>query len=128
MNPIGTTIELGRFKSTRDEYRHALPFAIYFVYTPNGFYVVKGMSEQVKEGVKGAFPNAVYFYTYWKNGEWRGSWGSTCAIYWTPEKIGNRTKYLLSMNTAEGYKPKIMTVRRIPRKWLPVYDQALPRK
>lgn len=126
-------IELGKFTPTKTVVpwgKAANPFAIYFVYCPNKFIIVKGMSEDVKKYVEENFPRAVYRYTYWKDGESRGYWASTTTIYFTPVDVGKRQKYQIWIQTGnsnETFK-KFLTVRRIPNKWLDIYNLAVPKR
>lgn len=117
-------VEISEFRHTKDEYRHALPYAIYFVYTEDGREIhVKGMSDEVKKYVYRHYPRSFYAYTYWKKGECRGGWGSPMRIYMMPRQIDNRLRYEISITTKTGHKT-IAKVRRVPRRWLKEYSEA----
>lgn len=135
MKKMGTVIELSKFvpapaKEPLENFwqrKESHPFAINFVYTPEGFFVVKGRSDEVQQYIDARFPKYLVRYTYWKNGQSRGSWRSNLPIYWSKynSKLYRSEKhYTLSINTADGFKENVLRVRRIPKVWLPIYDQA----
>jgi len=80
----------------------------------------------------------LYRYTYWKNGLSRGGWHSSGQVYikqiseydiinprhqnhrYTRKDIGKHEILIFT-----GDKPTVLLVRRVPHKWLPVYDKAL---
>jgi hypothetical protein len=101
------------------------PFSIYFVYTPKGNYAVKGMHQQVQTYVEQHFPTALYRYTFWKNGRCRGSWVFRPRdIYIRPVVIRNHRRYQL-MAYRGGESRIFCSFRRIPRYWLPLYDEVM---
>jgi hypothetical protein len=135
MKTIGEVIELSKFVPTPKEplatwreRKESHPFAIFFVYAPEGFFVVKGRSDEVEKYIKARFPKYVARYTFWKDGESRGNWTSNLPLYWSREYNRNNFRstkyYVLHMNTATGFKENLLRVRRIPKGWLPIYDQA----
>lgn len=117
-----TEVVLGNFKQSRDEFG-THPFAMYFVYTSNGSFVVKGMSEEVKHYVHQRYPRSIYYYSFWKQGQQRGSWGSPLRIYFGYKKIRGRSMYQISVYDDKKLYASI-NVRRVPRKWLEIYDSA----
>lgn len=122
-------IELGKFQHTKDkEWGSAQPFAIYFVYMQDRFVVVKGMSDSVKKYVHNHFPNSIYYYSFWQGKSCRGGWSSTKSIYFSPRRIDDdgRMYHEISITTKHGRKT-LMKVRRVPRRWLPEYEEALGR-
>jgi hypothetical protein len=105
----------------------ARPWTIYFVYTRHGNFVVKGYSDQVSDYVKLNFPNSFYRYTYWKDGQSRGSWSTTikdCYIYGPSEgPYAHKKKY--SMTFFKNGKSKIIYFRRIPHQWIEAIDSLM---
>ena len=112
------------------------PYSIFFVYTPDGNYVVKGMSEAVKTYVHQRFPRSFYQYTFWRKPSERdaffnrivssrGGWSSPMKLYFRPKKIGKRVKTFVSMNTKDGFQTEFMSFRRMPHKWIPIFSEAL---
>jgi hypothetical protein len=110
-----------------DPHNAGEPFCTYFVYTKTQRLVIKGSATKVKDYVDHQFPQSIYYATYWKQGECRGFWGcgKGMAAYWSQRRFGNRNKWVLCIDTAVGFLPQALIVRRIPRKWLTVYDQAV---
>jgi hypothetical protein len=103
------------------------PFSIYFVYTAEGNLIIKGPADAVRKYVDANFPRSVFYITYWRNGECRGLWGSAknFGVHWSQTPGGNRNLWTLGLETKDGYKDKVLQVRRVPRKWLKEYDAAL---
>lgn len=122
-------IEVGKFRKTKDSFG-TQPFCIAFVYSKFGNFVVKGMSREVETYIAQKFPFCFYKYTFWKNGESRGGWKTPngLALYFSPKKIKNRTRFVVSMNTTNGWQSDILTFRNMPKKWLPIFDSAIYRK
>jgi hypothetical protein len=142
------TIELGKFQTTKGDYT-TQPFTISFVLTPdNTWRVVKGMSDDVDEYVKKHFPICLCNKTYWKNGKSRSHWtfyGIQAYISWR-KKVENRLRHDFSDEAYQKHrkarlafqlmvfppgnegKPTIQWFRRVPRKWLDVYNLAAPEK
>lgn len=124
-------IELSKFRQTPDGspfnfwgQRGTQPFAIAFVYSDKGNFVVKGMERAVKKHIENHYPNSVYNMTYWKNGRSRGSWYSPRRIYIDLKEIaGGKRRYVISIVRDKKLVQKI-TVRRVPHKWLDAYNQA----
>jgi hypothetical protein len=52
--------------------RRSNPWAMYYVYSPKGRFIVKGDSEGVEKYVKQHFPLCIYRYTFWQKGVSRG--------------------------------------------------------
>ena len=135
MKAIGQVIELSKFVPTPKEpavtwhqRKESDPFAIFFVYAPEGFFVVKGRSDEVEKHIDKRFSKYLCCYTFWKNGKSRGGWKSNLPLYWTREYNSDSCRltkyYTLSMNTVNGYKENVLRVRRIPKGWLPIYNEA----
>ena len=96
------------------------PFTIFFVYTPNGNYVLKGGEEICKCYVKNNFAKCFYRYSFWMNGKSRGGWQSNCGIYFTPVPKSNKTQ--IHKYDKNGKFKLLITVRRIPHKWLEIFN------
>jgi len=118
-----TEIILGEYNRTAERFRASRPFTIYFVYAPEGNFVVKGMAPQVEEYVRKRFPICLCRYTFWQKGKSRGGWKSSQYLQLFIEKKGKR--YYVSMATEEGWQADVMSFRRVPHKWLPEYNKAL---
>ena len=126
----GRIINVGCFRHTKAVYG-SQPFAIYFVIAPEGFFVVKGMCEEVDHYVKVCWPRCIYRSTYWKGGISRGDWhvlGLDMSI--EPKRrdgIWDHRYYFSGcINGVE--QTDFMVVRRIPKRWLPIYDEIGPEK
>lgn len=120
-------IELGKFCKTYSNLTsNTEPFCIAFVYTKDGNHVVKGMTPEVEAYIKEKFPRSFYRYTFWKNGISRGGWRAPrwFKLYFSQRIIGKRQKYIVSMQTKDGFK-QLPAVRNLPKRWLPVYDEAI---
>ena len=68
-------IILGEYKRTSHSFRTSEPFAIYFVYAPEGNFVIKGMNNDVLKYVNDNFSKCVYNYTFWAYARERVSYG-----------------------------------------------------
>jgi hypothetical protein len=122
------------------------PFAIYYIYTPDGNFIVKGMADEVEEHVKLHFPISFFRSTYWAYGKSRGLWRSFCGIYIQEQRISadevvkricgvrtndddlysrGRIRYVISWQTENGYMPNALILRRMPHKWLPIFDKTI---
>jgi len=127
-------IVLSGFVKTRSKWSGTDPWTIAFVYTPDGDFVIKGMSEAVKTYVKSHFQKYIVNYTFWKNKsckmligwsripEKRGYWSSSRNIFISDRELSGHKKYEINVRTENG--TKIIQVRRVPRKWLDIYNQA----
>lgn len=104
-----------------------MPFVIVFVYSPEGFTVVKGMCDEAVAYVRAKFVKAVYCITYWKNGCRATLWFSNQRIYFSPIRKKNRQMTEILIYTDKVVAPEKLIVRRIPRRWLDVYDKAIPK-
>ena len=106
------------------------PYCMAFVYCEEGAFIVKGMCEEVHTYIAQRFPFSFYHYDYWADGKRRGGWRSPSglSLYFSPKRIGKRIKYVVSMNTKDGYQPEFLTFRRMPKKWLPIFNRALYHK
>jgi hypothetical protein len=135
---IHNVYECSRFHSSKASYGTE-PFAIAFVYSKNkGNWIVKGMAQEVEAYIKNNFDAAVWNMTFWKNGKNRSFWDSTHQIYFHQsqenQRIGKdgisylpqpRTLHIVHIQSKNGRYTKIMTVRRLPHKWIPAYDDAI---
>lgn len=119
-------IYLGDYVKKGNSFATCNPYAICFVYTPDGKYVVKGMSNECMNYVEENFPVCIYYYSFWHKGEQRGSWlFNGVGLYWQERGVDDdynrlkRKEFKLSDNVGNT----VMSVRRIPRRWIPVYDK-----
>jgi len=116
-------IVIADFHKTHGEYGTE-PYTIAFVYHPEGSCVVKGMSREVRNYIKNNFSRCIYYVTNWQNGKSRGYWSSTLALY-IVRKIKGRTRFVVSMRYKNGiYRKSVISFRRVPKKWLDIYNQA----
>jgi len=122
-------------------------WSIYFVYAPEGNFVIKGRNDKVEGYVKENFPRCIYHYTYWRDGKCRGGWMSTVKNFlilspshrqgvqrrekedYNYELYNPRPriqKYEVSVYDPTRRNPtQTMEFRRIPKKWLPEYDEMI---
>jgi len=123
-------IELSPFVKTENEfYGGTSPYTIAFVYHPEGNCIVKGMSQAVAKYISSNFPRCIYYITYWSNGECRGFWTSPLSLYIVRRtRLNGKTRFVVDMRTKDGFKRDVLSFRRVPRKWLDIYDQAITRK
>lgn len=122
-------IDLGSFVKTKGIFTTE-PYAIWFVYTPEGNFLVKGMSNLCKEYVEKNFSKYIARYTMWQKGKSRGSWVSCKGLFVNliprHDKYGmidykKRLKYRIGSSKTENF----LEFRKIPNKWLPEYDKLL---
>ena len=106
------------------------PWSLYFVYAPCGNYLLKGKSDVVEAYMKKHLPICLYRYTYWKNGEHRGSWRfSFPGMYVEDANPTSNRKYKIFAYKKKSHpspqEPETMTLtfRRIPKKWLDEYTE-----
>ena len=90
------------------------PWTIAFVYTPDGDFVIKGMSESVKTYVESHFQKYIVNYTYWNNKSckiiigWsripvnRWYWTSSRNIFISDRELSGHKKYEISVRTDDG--------------------------
>lgn len=118
-------IDLGPFKRTKGDL-----YGMWFVYAPEGNFLVKGMFGLCEEYVKKNFSKYIARWTMWKNGKSRGHWqcseGMHLSILSRIDKYGmidysKRMKYKVIFSKSD----EILEFRRIPKKWLPEYDRLL---
>lgn len=100
------------------------PFCIYFVYTPERDFIIKGLSCDITSYIKDNIQQYVCKYTMWQNGKVRaeGFISSHC-IYIKKEKLKNRVGYSVIMYD-KNYKRQNLFFRNFPKKWLSEYDIA----
>jgi len=103
-------------------------FTIVFVYTDNDEnYIIKGMSCRVDEYLKQYFRSTriIYNKTYWDDGCRCSSWNSNCSIYFFDKKLpGHKKVEITVFETGKSQPVKTLHVRRVPRRWLDIYDVA----
>lgn len=103
-------------------------FVIAFVYADTGNCVVKGMCQEVEDYIKKHFPRCIYNLTLWADGKSRNIWGSTRSIYIFHKQDDNdRLKYDISIYK-NGKRHSVACVRRVPHKWLDIYNDADPKR
>lgn len=120
-------IDLGPFKRTKGDL-----YGMWFVYTPQGNFLVKGMFGLCEEYVKKNFSKYIARWTMWKNGKSRGYWQCSrgMGVRVLPEQdeygmidysYSKRMKYKVVFDKSE----ETLEFRKIPKKWLPEYDRIL---
>ncbi len=118
-------IDLGPFKRTKGDL-----YGMWFVYTPQGNFLVKGMFGLCEQYIKKNFSKYIARWTMWKNGKSRGHWqcseGMSVSILSRMDKFGmidysQRLKYKVVFSKSE----ETLEFRKIPKKWLPEYDRIL---
>lgn len=112
------------------------PLAITFVYSPKGNVAVKGNPDAVYAYIHKHYPVCLYRYSYWRNGQERGSWRmqgvNLREIHesdWREEYISKfyasvprHNKFVVM--SADGKRP-LFSYRRLPRRWLEDWNNAL---
>ena len=102
------------------------PYAIYFIYSDHGNFVVKGMNDECLVYIKKNFPKCIYRATFWNHHISRGIWASLLPISFAPIRIGkhnNRRKVEITIYKPNGQISQF-TVRNVPHRWLPAYNEA----
>lgn len=118
------TIELSKFvKSPARGGHNTQPFTIAFVYSDAGDFVIKGMNESVETYIKQRFPNCIYNLTYWHKGIHRSVWQSPKSLFIHQERRDGRLKWCVRIFQGGGDVIEL-TFRKLPKKWLPVYNKA----
>lgn len=128
-------IEVGSYRRTSERFQDSEPWTMAFVYTPNGEddCVVQGMSKEVETYIRQHFPKAIWSYTYWLNGKSRGGWNSTHDIYMFHRHVGKNGRRSLEKGSKQRWEISVYEnsklifqaiFRRVPHKWLPIYDKA----
>ena len=122
------TIELGKFTPTKSQWGFASPWTIAFVYNSDGKnYVVKGMCDDVRDYIDEHFPKCFYNMTYWKNGCRCSSWSasSKLMLYFNQvHPFGGRQNMEVILFADSSQRPKIHYFRRMPHRWIPLFDEA----
>ncbi len=127
-------IYLSDFDNTnRGMFGKAQPYAVYFVYKKDQEpVVVKGMADDVFSYVNKHFPVSVFYYTYWQDGKCRyGAWRGSLGLYLYFDKREIRKgkyRYIVFMMIKDNGWAEVASFRRIPRKWIPLYDKAIKRE
>jgi len=105
--------------------RHA--YAMYWVYTPNGDFLVKGMFHKVEKWIEENVERGIYNYTFWDSGCRCSHWRSTrgLSIYFEKKVVKNQWRWVVSMQTKDDKWVSVAkTFRRVPHKWIPLYDES----
>ena len=121
-------IEVGKFRKTPDDFVcKTQPFCIAFVYAKQGNFIVKGMSKEVETYIAQKFPYCFYNRTLWKDGKSRSHWATPrgLQLWITTRLIDERRKHVVSMATEKGFQEGILIFRNMPKKWLPIFDNAI---
>jgi hypothetical protein len=100
-------------------------FAIAFVYSSKGNFVVKGMYQEVENYIKQHYPRSIYNLTLWADGKSRNIWYSNSRVYVSHREIKGHLKYEISVYS-NGKRIHVFSVRRVPHKWLDIYNDADP--
>lgn len=127
---IQHVIELSKFKPTKIDdgwgYSLSQPFSIAFVYCQSGNkFVVKGFPDEVRNWIDANAGKCIYYMSYWKKGESRGGWSSTCKLYLFSKKIRGRMRIEVSLINQKRELKKIGEFRRVPLRWLVIYNEAV---
>jgi len=118
-------INLSEFESNT-----GYPFAIYWVYTPTDSFIVKGMSYYVEEWLIKNVTKGVYYYSYWRNGRSRGRWRVTggLSLFFRRDSHSKQKRWIVETvirdTQGKSHIKTIASFRRIPNKWIDLYDQA----
>jgi hypothetical protein len=111
-------------------------FALYFVYSKrNGNFILRGYSDEVEKYLKKNYTHYFFYNSLWSNGRSRGHWQFwKDGIYITaPSKHGKTWKYTVVRFKSTGrfnsleelkYQKEIrLTFKRLPKQWIPEFDQ-----
>jgi len=104
------------------------PYSVFFVYAPQGNYMVTGYRQIVQAYVRQHFPICVCRYTYWKKGNTRGKWnfeGAHCHIDMASSSA-RKNKHVFH-GWVDGKRVEFLRLKRIPNKWIPEYDEIIRR-
>lgn len=118
------------------------PFCIAFVYPKNGKNcIVKGSSGEVQTYVRENYPYSYVNYTFWKDGQSRNLWSAPTGLGlyisqhrideplpgdWTYTELPKgRKRYFITMVTKDGLKQNVASFRTMPKRWIPLFDQAI---
>ena len=82
------------------------------------------MANEVRKYINERFPKFISQYTFWHKGKSRGGWKASNNLQLFILKKGDG-RFYVSMATKEKWEPDMMSFRRVPHRWLPVYDKAL---
>jgi len=117
--------------------KRSRPWAICFVYTPDGNLVVKGDSDTVHKFVNDKFPLCLLYYTYWKNGTHRGGMMGKGIYVFERRETRNAIRNLEYFRNAKKSTRFAVTrdfktwlyYRNLPKRWLPEWTEmpTLPR-
>ena len=116
-------IILSKYRRTSDSFCLSEPFAIYFIFAPEGNFIIKGMNKEVWEYANKHFSKFICQYTFWHKGKTRGGWRASLHLQLFINKKGKR--FYVSMATKKEWKLNVMSFRRVPHRWLPEYNEAL---
>lgn len=125
--PKFEVIEVSKYVKTK--FRAGNPYTLCFVHAPSGNYLVKGQLNTVDEYVNNRFPQCIYQNTFWHNGKSRGYWRASRRYSLYIKKIYEKTsehygKFEVMMFVVGSMKPKTYYFKRMPSKWLPIFDEA----
>jgi len=116
----------------RDQRGKKHAYTMYFCYPKVGPpTVVKGSSDTVEKYVKDYLTPCIYYYSFWKDGKSRGNWRASRGIYIFIDKINIKAKsrklYRIRIHRKNNETLELL-VRRIPKKWLTIYNEASRRE
>ena len=125
--PKFEVIEVSKYAKTK--FRDGNPYTLTFVHTPSGNYLVKGQARTVDEYIKEHFPQCIYKNTYWHKGKARGYWRADQNHSLYIKKVYDRTskhygRFEVMMYVVGSMTPKVYYFKRMPSKWLPIFEQA----
>lgn len=99
------------------------PFCIYFVYTPEQNFIIKGLSSDVESYLKDNVKQHVCKWTMWQHGKVRAEgFGSSHSIFIKKEKIKDRLTYHVMIYDNNALHN--LYFRNFPKKWLSEYNIA----
>lgn len=117
-----TVIELGFDKFNND------PFCIYFVYTPEKNFIIKGLCCDIEYYIKNNIQEYVCKWTMWQGGKVRAEgFGSSHSIFIKKEKIKNRLIYHVLIFDKDDISYDLF-FRNFPKKWITEYNIAKKRR
>lgn len=103
------------------------PFCIYFVYTPEQNFIIKGLSDDVVNYLKNNIQQYVCKWTMWQDGKVRAEgFSSSHSIFIKKTKTKSRSVYNVLIFNKDNNCNNLL-LRNFPKKWIPEYNIAKKR-
>lgn len=104
------------------------PFCIYFIYTPEQNFIIKGLCRDITSYIKDNIEQYVCKWTMWQGGKVRAEgFGSSHLIFINKTKTKNRSVYNVLIYDKDNVYYNI-SLRNFPKKWITEYNIAKKRR